>query len=134
MELSTNKLSKPVAYLVVILMFGFLPILGAVLSNLGSNFAFVPFGFVYGMYPLIILFTVFREKNEFNERTYFQKAISLLVLLHIFYLYYRQIDWILDYFDNLFHFIGAMIFFIAMAPFISSMQMGSYLAELVKFL
>ena len=114
-------------------------ILGILLSNLNSPFAYVPFALSCLAYPSGLVHLVIELKGAGSKEA---RIIFAVFLILIFYFYWRQREiFLVEYYlaegesvlDIFFEFIGRVVFFVFMSIFLSTAQIGSIIAEAVNF-
>ena len=132
MEKSIKKMSKPVAFLVVILIFGGPPILAVVLTNLGSYWGPFIFGLIYVVSVPFIFYLI--DEIKLFEISMFGSAIGTFIfVLHFGYMYYRQLDLITEFKGELIPFIAQLIMFIFLSMLLTASEIGEQIASFVTF-
>ncbi len=128
-------MSRSSAFILVVVMLCSPIIIGMVLENFNSNYAFLPFAFVYAAYPLGLFAMI---SDYFGVKTLIGRLMLCCTLAHIGNFYWQQIE-ILKFYDisenfilAIFDVVGILTFFIFLSPMITSFEVGFYLASLFR--
>jgi len=123
-------MSKTTAYFIVVIYLLGPPLAGVVFSNHGSHWGSFIFGLIYFVAPFLIVWLILEVSGN-NNNARFEALIRPIGIIHFGYLYYRQLDVILETHYTFIEMFYGWFVFILLSPLISVVEIGTWIADFV---